>query len=113
MHTQKISWFGDSVILACDGNCQKAWGINNRRKIDFDPMEPDDYAFLADDELESAPDNPGTYEGGHRKPANPTYMNKWCARECERSKIFELGEEIILPDFSTRRFNQPWKHQTP
>jgi hypothetical protein len=39
-------------------------------------------------------------------------MNKWCARECERSDIDETVDKIALPDFSKRLLNQPWKHAT-
>jgi hypothetical protein len=111
VHAKQILWFGNHVTLACDGKCNKAWGINNRPKIEFDPNEPDDYAFLADSELEEAPANPGTQEGGWGKPSGPREMNKWCSRECERSGIFEAGDAITLPDYSVRRYNQPWKHE--
>lgn len=113
MHTKQIVWFGNSVTLACDGQCSRAFGLNGRPRIDFDPDDPDDYAFLADGEVEDAPENPGTYEGGWGKPSGPHEMNKWCSRECERSGIFEAGEEVKLKDFSERRYNQPWKHQAP
>lgn len=111
MPIKQILWFGRHVTLACDGKCDKAWGINNRPRIDFDPDEPDDHAYLADHELGDAPTQPGTWEGGHGKPRDSSQMNKWCARECERSGIFEDGEAIKLHDFSTRLFNQPWKHK--
>jgi len=57
---KEITWFGRKVILACDEKCNKAWGINCR------PENPANY--LSDDELEEAPIDPGTYEGGHAKP---------------------------------------------
>lgn len=110
MHTKQIRWFGSDVTLACDGRCTKAWGFSCRPKVEFDRTEPDDVAWLADDELGEAPADPGTYEGGHAKPAGPHDMNKWCARECERAMIFEAGEEMKLRDFSQRIYNQPWKH---
>lgn len=96
--------------MACDGQCRKAWGINGRPHEDFDPADPDDYAFLADSELGDAPKNPGTYEFGEAKPAGPHEMNRWCARECERARTGHPDDDIELPDFSVRRFNQPWKH---
>lgn len=111
IHQKQILWFERHVTLACDGQCNKAWGGCNRPRIDFDENEPDDFAFLADDELGEAPESPGTWEGGHGKPFGPDYMNKWCARECERSGIFERGESIVLNDFTTRLYNQPWKHE--
>jgi hypothetical protein len=29
-------------------------------------------------------------------------MNKWCARQCERSGIFEAGDAVDLHNFSKR-----------
>ena len=110
VYVKPILWFDRYVVLACDGNCGKAWGINSRPKVEFDPDEPDDVAWLADGELGDAPAEPGTWEGGHGKPSNPDGMNKWCARECERSGIFEPCKPVSLPDYSTRHYNQPWKH---
>ena len=112
MHTKQITFFGQQVTMACDGRCAKAWGISQRPKVEFDPKEPDDVAWLADDELGEAPADPGTYEGGHAKPDGPHDMNKWCARECERSKMFRYSETVTVRDFSQRRYNQPWKHTT-
>lgn len=111
MHSKPIRFFGRPVVLACDGRCDKAWGISVRPREHFDPDEPDDYAFLADDELGKAPDAPGTFEGGDSKPAGPHAMNRWCARECERSTLTDAGQSIVLADFSRRVFNQPSKHQ--
>lgn len=89
MLTKQITWFGRKCTLACDGKCNKAWGINSR------PSKNN--KFLPDNELGEAPDNPGTFEGGQGK--KPGSLNKWCARECERSDIFEEGEKIILRNF--------------
>lgn len=110
IYTKEILWFDRYVTLACDGQCGKAWGICNRPKVDFDPNEPDDYAYLADHELGEAPDNTGTWEGGWGKPRGPDKMNKWCARECERSGLFEAGEEIAISDYTKRLYNMPSKH---
>lgn len=110
MHTKQITFFGQKVTMACDGLCRKAWGINQRPKVEFDENEPDDIAWLADNELGEAPSDPGTYEGGHGKPDGPHDMNKWCARECERSEIFKEGETVTVRNFTQRRYNQPWKH---
>jgi len=110
MHTKNIVWFGRSVTLACDGKCNKAWGVQTRPKERFDPFEPDDTAMLADDELGEAPADPGTCEGGDIKPENPDGKNKWCSRECERASIIEPGRQIAVHDFSKRIYNQPWKH---
>ncbi len=113
MQTKTIQWMGRTMVLACDGNCAKAWGISQRPMTRMSE-DPDDVAYLADGELGNAPANPGTYEGGCAKPANPDGMNKWCARECERSDMAATVEKLSLPDHSARVFNQPWKHpKTP
>ncbi|MDW9481316.1 hypothetical protein GOB57_21965 [Sinorhizobium meliloti] len=101
---------GRGEIMLCDGNCRKAWGINNRPKIEFSEADPDDYAFLPDGELGEAPEDPGTYEGGHGKPdadAGPNRQNKWCYRECERSMSLDAGEAFRRPPgFSKRLYNK-------
>jgi hypothetical protein len=109
-----ITWFGRQCLLSCDGNCRKAWGINNRPRINLSADDPDDYAYLSDGELGDAPDFPGTYEGVEMagKPiTDGCRLNKWCARECERSVIIEDVEckdvSERLPDLSVRIFNIP------
>lgn len=136
MIQKDILMFGQACTLACDANCAKAWGINNRPQIYVDDPEQkvyghgftdsrypqtnvnwdmDDHADLADGELGVAPINPGTYEGGHAKPQSEgERLNKWCARECERSVIVDEGEAIELPDYSVRRYNKaPHTRETP
>ena len=77
--TQKksITYCGKSVVLECDGLCIKAWGLNSK------PTRQEAHGI--------APKDPGTYEGGEGKPLDasgkPENMNKWCARECERSSL--------------------------
>ncbi len=102
MITKEIVFFGKNVILACDARCDKAWGINKRPSIAL----PEDghgfasLAYLGDHELGIAPADPCTYEGGCTKPVNESdRLNKWCARECERSTIVDSAKEIHLPDF--------------
>lgn len=109
MRTKTILWFGQTMVLGCDANCSKAWGISQRPKLDLSD-DPDDVAYLADSELGDAPMSPGTYEGGFTKPSSPAGMNKWCSRECERSDMATTAGRLKLPDFSARLFNQPWKH---
>lgn len=110
MIAKAVLYFGKPCALACDAKCGKAWGINNRPRVDFD--ENDDFAWIGDDDLDSAPDDPGTYEGGQAKPTEPgERLNKWCARECERSVKGALNELIELPDFSGPIYNQPWEHR--
>ena len=78
---------GQLAILACNCNCTKAWGRNNRPRVQVSDNE-DDYAYLADGELGEAPADPGTYEGDHAKPRDPSERhNKWCWRECERPEL--------------------------
>ena len=111
MIQKQITFFGHQCILACDANCEKAWGINHRPRILFNPPDLDDYAFLSDGELGTAPVEPGTWEGADGKPQMPQDMlNKWCARECERSIVVELNKPLMLPDFTKRNYNQPDKH---
>ena len=115
-----VKKFGTGFV-ACDGRCEKAWGISNRPNEQLSEDE-DDYVYLADRELGDAPEDPGTYEGDHGKPFAHSFeshsegMNKWCARECERSitEYFSTstGAVPVLPDFSNRVFNMP-KEPTP
>ncbi len=112
-----IIYFGKPVVVACDGQCNKAWGTNSRPKLYYmedlehprklvegeTPRDWDDFVYCSDDSLGEAPADPGTYEGGDGKPSstpleNPLAMNKWCTRECERSKF--VAEGLILPTFS-------------
>lgn len=109
---KQITYYGKQVIVSCDQKCNKAWGINNRPKLDLDEDDDDDYCYLSDDELDDAPEDPGTYEGGNAKPIEGEDVpNKWCVRECERCEMTDLGEEIMLPDFSKRFYNIPSKHK--
>ena len=60
-----------------------------------EPRDVDDYVYVRDSELGRAPgpgETVGISEGGHLKPSGSALgegdgerMNKWCARECERS----------------------------
>lgn len=111
-----VTYFGQRMRVGCDRNCAKAWGINNRPKIEFSE-DLDDYVFLADDELGDAPKDPGTYEGGQGKPSSPDdFPNKWCVRECERcahSKVGEYEDDLLPIDLSKRHYNMPWLHLAP
>lgn len=113
MISKEIIYSGKKVILACDGNCNKAWGISNRKTILLDEEDVDDVVFLSDNELPTAPVNPGTYEGEHGKPTNSLeLLNKWCCRQCERSSMFNIDEKNInekLKNFSKRVYNIPVK----
>jgi hypothetical protein len=105
-----ILFFGQKARVACDRNCRKAWGIQNRPRVQLSD-DQDDYAYLADSELGEAPVNPGTYEGGCAKPRSPDeFPQKWCVRECERQAMSAPGEWMValtVPDFTKRVFNIP------
>lgn len=105
--TKQVIAFGELTLIGCDAQCSKAWGINNRPKVQLSKDE-DDYAFLADGELGEAPENPGTYEGGHAKPTQPDErLNKWCFRECERCASARVGQPLKYPNLLTRLYNVP------
>lgn len=113
MRTKTIQWMGRSMVLACDGKCSKAWGVSQRPNEQLG-ADDDDVAYLADGELGDAPTSPGTYEDGCTKPRGPDDMNKWCARECERSDMASTVDSLSLHNWSQRFVNQPWKHgKTP
>ena len=130
MLEKDIVYFGQQTKVVCDNNCRKAWGHNGRPCVYFDrdgkavgirsekgrnfhPEDWDNFAYLPDYLLGEAPEDPGTYEGGHGKPdwqiQTPDKLNKWCVRECERSAIKELGkpDSPVMPDFNDYRFNIP------
>jgi hypothetical protein len=112
-----ITFFGQRAKVACDGRCDKAWGLwgpNARPRVQLGgDDDPDDYAWLADDEVGEAPIDPGTYEHDHGKPVGatgPEHMNKWCVRACERCVTSDPGkweEPLALRDFSRRFYNRP------
>ncbi len=95
-----ITYFGQPAKVACDGKCEKAWGINNRPGV---RVGIDDFKFCDDSELTTAPIDPGTCEGGHRKPPSAEYFpNKWRVRECERCVMSKFGQSdrpLSLPTF--------------
>ena len=111
MIVRLLRWSGRTPALVCDAKCHKAWGINHRptRRLGEDE---DDVEYLADSELGDAPEDPGTYEGGQAKPAYTSErLNKWCARECERSVIVDLEDGVVeLHDFSKPLVNMPHLH---
>lgn len=105
MIVRPILFFGQECVLACDARCNKAWGVVQRSKNQLSEDE-DDYEWLADNELPIAPDDPETYEGRDAKPIRKEdRLNRWCARQCERSVMADINEEFELPDFSKRVSN--------
>lgn len=65
-----VPYFDKAMRVMCDRNCGKAWGINARPRVQLSD-DPDDFAYLADDELDDAPVDPGTREGDVAKPLTP------------------------------------------
>lgn len=119
MIVKQLLFFGQTRTHACDGRCDKAWGINGRPSVPsraeraaMKSPECDDYAYLADDELGTAPVVTGITEGGQNKPFNAKGfddINKWCVRECERARMSPYGQPDKvpeLPDFSMRFYNR-------
>lgn len=79
--------------------------------------DPNDFVFLGDNELGEAPSDPGTYEFDQGKPSNglmadSKLMNKWCARECERSTITDAGAEVVPRDMDNPQPNIPRKENS-
>lgn len=114
MITKAITYFGQRCVVACDGRCDKAWGINGRPYTQLSKVD-DDYVYLGDDVLGAAP-GPGETaiiaEGVDAKPSaaplnDGEQMNRWCVRECERSRIFEVGEPITIRDLRHPAPNMP------
>lgn len=107
MISKEVVFFGHKVVIACDEKCSKAWGMNSRPRVQINPNDYDDYAYLSDMELDNAPEDPGTYEGDCGKPqVDSDKLNKWCCRECERCVMCDLNEEIKLHDYSKRLYNK-------
>lgn len=107
-----IVYFGKKVIVCCDGNCKKAWGVNSRPRIPLSDIE-DDYWALPDNQLGEAPADPGTYEDGHAKPLDASHFpNKWCVRQCERCERSESASIQPEPHRWTHgEYNMPWLHE--
>lgn len=102
-----IIFFGKIARVICDRKCSKAWGINSRPKVQLSDDE-DDYCYLADYELGSAPEDPGTLEDDDLKPISPNqFPNKWCVRECERCNMSNPNE-YHLP-LEVRKFGKRWR----
>ena len=96
-----VEHLGGDWWYACDGKCNKAWGISDRDSIQLDVHDEDDFAWLADDELG---------ESGNELIPGDEFPHKWCRRECERFTELE-GEENELRDFSKRVYNKPSSEQ--
>lgn len=116
MPTKRVSMYGQPTILACDGRCDKAWGIQARPRKKLSADE-DDYVYKPDSALGRAP-APGKTailsEGGDIKPSASALgendgdrMNRWCARQCERCERCKPEEPIKLRDMEHPEPNIP------
>lgn len=113
---KKITIYGHQAILACDGLCHKAWGLDGRQTLQLSE-ELDDFVYVSDSELGEAP-GPGLTatisEGGDVKPCagiltDGQLMNKWCSRQCERVSLFDSDESIKLKDMLDPIPNYAWQ----
>jgi hypothetical protein len=118
---QKQIVFGTPAVLCCDGRCDKAWGISGRPKRYLSEDNEDDHIYLKDIVLGTAPDPSHTVtfsEGGHMKPSasrlrkgDDERLNKWCARQCERSAIVRKGEPLHAPNLEAPQPNIPLRYR--
>jgi hypothetical protein len=110
MNEAIIIYFGQTAKVVCDRKCEKAWGRSARPKVHLSDDE-DDYAYLSDGELGTAPARPRSFEGNDSKPLSPDeFPNKWCVRECERCEISNPGEwdaPLEPISFEQRVYNIP------
>lgn len=99
---KEIKSLGNTVVVACDSRCDKAWGLSERpgRSAFGNVDARRGVEYLGDFELGKAPaafgDKPETYE---------QFPTKWCINHCERSISSNPKEfdESNVPDFSVRR----------
>lgn len=88
----------NKFLVACDHNCNKAWGKSLRVQEEGE--------FHSDAELGTADADPGTRVRGQAKPVHLfEALNFWCRRECERFVEVSYWVDGIppqFPDFSTR-----------
>lgn len=102
MFVTVVPFLFKKVAVMCDGNCKKAWGIGLRPKNRLSD-DDENWEWLADHELGEAPSDPGTSDGGFRKPQDEGHvLNKWCIWQCERAVFVEYFRNLELPDFSKR-----------
>lgn len=109
-YRKQIIAFGQPLVIACDGKCASAFGVNGRPHEQLSD-DPDDIVWYSDKEAGVAPESGKTVilaEGGECKPSNENeVLNKWCFRECERCEKVDPGKELIWTDWSQRVYNKP------
>ena len=107
-----IVFCGRPLVLVCDGRCDLAWGNDRRPRISHS-ADPDDFTWVGDDDPMCSPGAPApgdlSSEGDELKPStaalansDSSRMNKWCARQCERSRM----RDPELPDMRSPRPNK-------
>lgn len=120
MISKRITFFGQAAVIACDGCCAKAWGINGRPKTMLSE-DPDDYVYVGDHALGEAPppgETVGQSEGVDFKPSATSLtegedMNRWCARECERRVMVKPNEAPRLRDLEHPAANKHPRYDVP
>jgi hypothetical protein len=70
-----ITFAGQALTAICDFKCERACGKHARPTAKLSSGDAH-YAFFSDGELGAAPDEPGTEEGGCRKPDHPVRHNR-------------------------------------
>ena len=113
---RSMMFLGEIHIVACDGRCDKAWGVDDRPTNRLG-SDHNDFEWLADGELGQAPIDPGSLssDNGVRKPLlvrGPDDVNEWCVDRCERmAKCRAVTSERAPdpPDLSRRRPNFEWR----
>jgi hypothetical protein len=99
---KSILYCGTWMVLACDGRCDKAWGIEGRAKRKLS-ADDDDYVWLGDGELGVAP-GPGETaiieEGEDRKPS----ATALCETDSARKRRCRPGR----PRWCDRSSSMPW-----
>lgn len=102
-----------TLFVACDANCNKAFGRDDRPRGDH----PDDSMYIPDDLAPDAPIDPGSRAGADAKPrCLSERLNAWCRDICERSVVLDAQRAIApeasspvvtLPDFTRWNYVDP------
>jgi hypothetical protein len=108
-----IQYFNQQLRAVCDENCSKAWGWNTRPKS-TDKIK---VAILSDEQLamNEAPQDPGTSEGGEKKPVLVAQApTKWCIRECERCILVDPSNKWTIRElYEAKRSFLVYAHPKP
>lgn len=94
-HPQKTADFwGQQIVINCDRQCNKAFGMNDR------PSVPGIGVYVGDDELgEASPFIYFTDIDVVSKPSSPDqFPNEWCIRACERGRWRIIEDNEAIPN---------------